>query len=69
LVQAGKSPPAEITAPRAVVLGDGGLVGVAWEIRILKGLRDVGLDLSDADLFVGTAAGAIVASQCDSARA
>ena len=44
-------------ALRAIVLGGGGPPGAAWEIGMLKGLRDGGVDLSDADLFVGTSAG------------
>ena len=39
---------------RALVLGGGGVTGVAWEIGMLMGLAEAGLDLSAADLFVGT---------------
>jgi NTE family protein len=45
---------------RALVLGGGGLTGIAWEIGVLVGLRRAGVDLSDADLMVGTSAGAVV---------
>lgn len=45
---------------RAVVLGGGGAVGVAWEMSIVAGLLDGGLDLREADLFVGTSAGSVV---------
>jgi NTE family protein len=44
----------------ALVLGGGGITGAAWETGILKGLRDAGVDLTGADLFVGTSAGAMV---------
>jgi NTE family protein len=45
---------------RALVLGGGGLAGVAWEIGLLAGLADVGVDLSGADDVVGTSAGSVV---------
>ena len=48
---------------RAVVLGGGGVTGVAWEIGLLHGLAELGVDLSQADLFVGTSAGSVVAAQ------
>ena len=48
---------------RAVVLGAGGVTGVAWEIGLLYGLAEHGLDLTGADLFVGTSAGSVVAAQ------
>jgi NTE family protein len=46
-----------------VVLGGGGATGEAWEVGLLRGLRDAGIDVSQADLVVGTSAGAIVAVQ------
>jgi NTE family protein len=48
---------------RALVLGGGGVTGVAWEIGLLHGLAERGADLSTADLFVGTSAGSVVAAQ------
>src|SRR6478672_1754321 len=51
---------------RALVLGGGGVTGVAWEIGMLLGLAQAGLDLSTADLFVGTSAGSVVAAQITS---
>ncbi|GLZ01703.1 patatin-like phospholipase family protein [Actinoplanes sp. NBRC 103695] len=48
---------------RAVVLGGGGVTGVAWEIGLIHGLAEQGVDLSAADLFVGTSAGSVVAAQ------
>ncbi|WP_212831425.1 patatin-like phospholipase family protein [Catellatospora sp. TT07R-123] len=47
---------------RALVLGGGGITGIAWELGILAGLAEAGLDLSDADLLIGTSAGSVVAS-------
>jgi len=47
----------------ALVLSGGGVTGVAWETGLLKGLRDAGLDLTGADLIVGTSAGSIVGTQ------
>lgn len=47
----------------ALVLGGGGVAGVAWETALLLGLRDAGVDLTDADLVVGTSAGSVVAAQ------
>lgn len=48
---------------RALVLGGGGVTGVAWEIGVLAGLAGAGVDLSGADLVVGTSAGSVVAAQ------
>ncbi|MFC3382366.1 patatin-like phospholipase family protein [Couchioplanes azureus] len=48
---------------RALVLGGGGVTGVAWEIGLLHGLAEHGLDLTAADLFVGTSAGSVVAAE------
>jgi NTE family protein len=47
----------------ALVLGGGGVTGVAWETGLLKGLLDAGVDLTGADLVVGTSAGSVVGSQ------
>lgn len=48
---------------RALVLGGGGVTGVAWEMGLIAGLADAGVIVSDADLVVGTSAGAIVGAQ------
>jgi NTE family protein len=48
---------------KALVLGGGGLAGVAWETGVLLGLAESGIDLTDADLLVGTSAGSVVATQ------
>ena len=48
-------------ADKALVLGGGGITGIAWEIGMLAGLAaEHGLDLTDADLVVGTSAGSVV---------
>jgi NTE family protein len=43
----------------ALVLGAGGITGVAWQLGILVGLHDRGVDLGRADLILGTSAGAM----------
>lgn len=49
---------------RALVLGGGGVTGIAWETGVLLGLRDEGLDLVGVvDLTIGTSAGAAVGAQ------
>lgn len=50
-------------ADTALVLGAGGVTGTAWETGILHGLAKAGVDLSTADLIVGSSAGAIVGAQ------
>lgn len=45
---------------KALVLGPGGVVGTAWLAGFAQGLRQAGVELADADLIVGTSAGAIV---------
>ncbi|GIT79019.1 patatin [Leifsonia sp. LS1] len=47
----------------ALVLGGGGSAGNAWLIGVLAGLADGGVDVTDADLVVGTSAGATAAAQ------
>ncbi len=54
---------------KAVVLGGGGVAGIAWETGVLLGLADAGVDLTDADLFVGTSAGSVVATQVATGQA
>jgi NTE family protein len=52
-----------VNGGKALVLGGGGVTGVAWEIGLLLGLTEHGVDLSDAGLLVGTSAGSVVAAQ------
>jgi NTE family protein len=47
----------------AAVLGGGGLVGMAWEAGVVKGLSDSGVDLNRTDLIVGTSAGAVLGTR------
>jgi NTE family protein len=47
----------------ALVLGGGGITGIAWEIGVLAGLVDAGVDLTGADLVIGTSAGSVVGAQ------
>ena len=56
------------TNGRALVLGGGGVTGIAWELGILKGLADAGVDLTSADLVVGTSAGSVVGAQITTGR-
>jgi NTE family protein len=51
------------TTGRALVLGGGGITGIAWELGLLKGLADAGVDLTTADRVVGTSAGSVVGAQ------
>ncbi|MEU0879504.1 patatin-like phospholipase family protein [Lentzea sp. NPDC005914] len=52
-----------MSGKRALVLGGGGVTGIAWETGILHGLAGAGVDLAEADLFVGTSAGSVVATE------
>ena len=45
---------------RALVLGGGGPVGIAWESGLIAGLAEAGVDLSTADFIIGTSAGSFV---------
>ncbi len=51
---------------KALVLGGGGTTGIAWEMGILLGLHDGGIDVIDAALIVGTSAGSVVGAQITS---
>ena len=46
---------------RALVLAGGGFAASAWEIGLITGMADGGLDVRNADLFVGTSSGSRVA--------
>jgi NTE family protein len=48
---------------RALVLGGGGITGIAWEWGIMAGLAAAGVKLGEADLVVGTSAGSVVGAQ------
>jgi NTE family protein len=47
----------------ALVLGGGGVTGIAWEWGMLAGLAEAGVDLCTADLVIGTSAGSVVGAQ------
>ncbi|MEU4475184.1 patatin-like phospholipase family protein [Micromonospora sp. NPDC023888] len=51
---------------KALVLGGGGIAGIAWITGLLHGLAEGGQDVTDVDLIVGTSAGATVAAQLGS---
>lgn len=55
------------TPTRALVLGGGGVTGIAWETGLLHGLAEAGVDVTSgdlaADLVVGTSAGSVVGAQ------
>lgn len=48
---------------RALVLGGGGATGNAWLIGVIAGLYDAGLDVTTAELTIGTSAGSTAAAQ------
>ena len=48
---------------RGLVLGGGGITGIAWEIGMIAGLAELGVDLTEADVVVGTSAGSAVGAQ------
>ena len=51
------------THTRALILGGAGSAGNAWLIGIVAGLLECGVDVTDADLIVGTSAGSTTAVQ------
>jgi NTE family protein len=61
-----------VTTKQALVLGGGGLAGIAWETGVLLGIADESpavARLLDSDVLVGTSAGSAVAAQISSGRA
>jgi NTE family protein len=58
---------ARAAGERALVLGGGGSTGNAWLIGVIAGLFDAGLDVTEADLIIGTSAGSTAAAQITSA--
>ncbi len=52
---------------RAVVLGGGGVAGIAWATGVAAGMARKGVDITHADAFVGTSAGSVVGAQIASA--
>ncbi|MDX6282336.1 MAG: hypothetical protein QOH03_3407 [Kribbellaceae bacterium] len=64
-VDASQSP---VAGGRALVLGGGGSAGNAWLIGVVAGLFEAGLDVTQAELIIGTSAGATAAAQLSSAN-
>ena len=58
--------PARAPRERALVLGGAGSAGNAWEIGVIAGLFEAGLDVTEADLTIGTSAGSTAAAQITS---
>jgi NTE family protein len=48
---------------KALVLGGGGSTGNAWLIGLVAGLHEAEVDVTDADLTIGTSAGSTAAAQ------
>jgi NTE family protein len=59
-----------VATRRALVLGGGGIAGIAWETGILRGIADespaAARLLLDSDVLLGTSAGSAVAAQIGS---
>jgi len=55
-------------AGKTLVLGGYGLSGTAWQIGLLKGFLDRGLDLTRADVILATSSGALTAALITSGR-
>ena len=55
------------SSTRALILGGGGSTGNAWLIGVIAGLFEAGLDVTTADLTVGTSAGSTAAAQISGA--
>jgi NTE family protein len=60
----------DVTTKRALVLGGGGIAGIAWETGVLRGIADespaLARLLTESDVLVGTSAGSAVAAQLSS---
>jgi NTE family protein len=53
------TPPSRDSGGRALVLGGGGSTGNAWLIGVIADLFEVRLDVTAADLTIGTSAGSV----------
>jgi NTE family protein len=51
---------------RALVIAGGGAAGNAWAVGLIAGLWDAGVDVTGADLIIGTSSGSTVAAQITS---
>jgi NTE family protein len=59
----------KMMADRALVLGGGGPVGIAWEVGLAAGLAQSDVRIADAERIVGTSAGSFVGAALASGRA
>lgn len=59
----GRAEGQDMALGRALVLGGGGSTGNAWLIGVVAGLYESGVDVTGADLLVGTSAGSTAAAQ------
>ncbi|UDL96476.1 patatin-like phospholipase family protein [Lichenihabitans sp. PAMC28606] len=57
-----------LTPTRALVLGGGGPIGIAWQLGVIAGLAESGVDLLQADKVIGTSAGSVVGALLCSGR-
>jgi NTE family protein len=61
-----------VTTKRVLVLGGGGVAGIAWETGVLRGIADESPSTAEvllgSDVLVGTSAGSAVAAQIGSGR-
>jgi len=48
---------------RALVLGGGGVAGIGCQMGLLFGLSEAGIDVTDADVVIGTSAGSTTGAQ------
>src|ERR1700722_8367912 len=55
-----------VMSERALVLGGAGATGNAWWIAVSAGLFEAGLDVTEADLTIGSSAGSTAAAQITS---
>lgn len=53
---------------RALVLGGGGVTGIAWETGLIAGLAELGVDVTRADVIIGTSAGSVVGADVASGQ-
>lgn len=51
------------TPERAIVIGCGGVLGIAWSIGLIAGLTREGADVQSVGLWVGASAGSVVAAK------
>lgn len=51
---------------RALILGGGGVAGIAWLTGLMAGFRDRGVNVLDADMIIATSAGSTAGAQLTS---